>query len=152
MTAEKVSSTASLKNAVVRKLTELGREGVFFTAHYGDDGLPQEINQDEDKPAHPSSVVANDITAGFEADANFGRAIAQHRISWMFELHLGFDRATVLELFETLLMNPVPIVTVTGLPSVALRLVEATYEHPPRQQASSGTTVVYTFNATAGRI
>lgn len=147
-----VSATASLKNAVVASLINLGKAGPFYRTRHGADGLPQDIDIDEEPIVAPSSVVADEISAAFEADENYGRAIAQRRAAWLFELHLEFNTAINAELFETKLMNPVPIVSVTGLPSVALRLTNVEYGHPPKQQASSGSSIVYTFDASAGRI
>lgn len=147
-----VASTNSLKNAIIKRLRTIAKNGIFYRTNYDKTGNPIDVNVDVDKPLEPASVICNEIQAGFERDENYGRALAVKRTAWSFELHLSFHKEVSLDLFEFSLMNPVPIVTVPDFPSVALELTDGNYEHPPSQQASSGTSVVYVFNASAGRI
>lgn len=154
MTATNVATTASVKNAIVSALIVVAASGTFYSTIYGvKDGLtlPMEIDPATDKTVKPATISANETDATFESDERYGRQIRQQRTDWIFDLFISFHKATSGELFELFLQENVPKVTITGLPTVFLRIVAAKYTHPATQQSSSGSSFVYTFSA-SGRI
>lgn len=146
-----VATESALRTAVQRKLHTLAMEGRFFQVRY-DDGLPVAIDPNAAERLSPESIAINEISSEFQPDPLAGRAVHQRRMSWQFELHLGFSKEVVVTFFEEDNNKPVPRVDATQFHTYALlRLSNVEYDHPVRDGSAGGTSVILTWDITIGR-
>lgn len=100
----------------------------------------------------PQSCLTNDTVAGWQHDRQHGRDWISKRSAWRWQLILQFGQEALLEEFEeTWAHAPLRLAATTELPSVMIQPTDAIYTHPPAQQPSSGTRVLYTFEAVVWR-
>lgn len=100
----------------------------------------------------PLSCLTNDNVAGWQHDRQHGRDWISKRSAWRWQLILQFGEEALLEEFEeTWAHAPLKLPNTAELPSVIIQPTDAIYTHPPAQQPSSGTRVIYTFEAVVWR-
>lgn len=133
--------------AIQRALLLRAKLGTFVGVdHCRDDCIPQPGLQ-----VQPMSIETNDVSAVFNDEDRYGRSIKQDRVQWRWQLILDFCEEVSPDLFEqTLLDDPIKVLRdpAQGLNRQAtLKLIDASYTHPPRIGASNGTRIVYHFNA-----
>lgn len=101
----------------------------------------------------PNSIECNEVAATFERNTRRGLDLSLQRTRWAWELRVRFNKEVSAELFEASLEQTPIVVPRDGEDRAAyLNLVGAQYTHPPRTGASTGTEIVYTFNATLSRL
>lgn len=105
----------------------------------------------------PSAIVVNEVSSSFDDATNHGRTHALDRVTWVFSAMVAFDVEVLLEGFEHAITTRTPLIEreiAEGITrQVEIRLVAAAaYEHPTEQGSTSGTQVVYTFEARLTRL
>jgi hypothetical protein len=101
-------------------------------------------------PVRAGTIVASPIGAEWSTPSRNRQTRRLERASWPWELILKFDRRVSLQAFEASMEDDPPIVTraETGTDQqVTLLVARARYVHPPHNQPSTGTEVVYAINA-----
>lgn len=99
----------------------------------------------------PAAAVAGEVGSQFADAITFRRGQALDRTSWTFELHVRFQEEVVLEAFEEACMTSpliLPRDSANGMDrQVTLKLRNSVVQQPIQQEESTGTKVVYTFEA-----
>lgn len=139
-----------------KKIRELCDEGPFFRVNY--DTTTREpsvvvstpINNVTDHVA-PAGVEVNEISSGFGEAMNRRGGVSLDRTTWQFQVMVEFNCEVLLERFEQAITARAPIVPrdpQNGLDKqITLRLTQAGYQHPTRQEGSTGTRASYVFEA-----
>lgn len=147
-----VANESALRTAVQRLLHDAAKKGRFFQTRYDKDGMAISIDPNTATIRRPRSIAVNELSAEFEPDVDYGRAMYQKRATWRFELHLGFDVEVTVAFFEQDMIKPVPRVEATDFHTYAMvRLVNAEYDHPARDGSAGGTEAILTWEASLGR-
>ena len=101
--------------------------------------------------AEPTFIKTYETGSEFDKPELNRRSFMRERSSWTWKLRLQFKTEVSLEAFEELIAAEPPTLPATaGLRQVTLLLEGAEPEHPVQHQASQGTQVVYTFEASLG--
>ena len=134
----------SQKERIQNALVAVATAGSFFAVTYD----PTTTNLVKGAAVSPATIRANETSATFQEDPKWRRDVRQDRKVWRWKLYLAFDREVTCEAFEEdLLLAPRWLPRTSELRQVRLLLVDSTYTHPTQHQAASGTTAVYTFEA-----
>lgn len=145
------SHKQSVHNAIVAAINQ----GIFLPVSYDPTTRLMSVPEDESEAVPPASIAANELTCLFGLPERNRRTRIMERGSWRWQVIVRFDREVVADIFEeALLAEPIllePDVT-KSLRRITLHLVDADYTHPPRQGSSSGTQVIYTFEARLGPV
>lgn len=138
-------------NAIVAAINQ----GVFLPVTYDPATKLMSIPEDESEAIPPASLAANELTCLFGLPERNRRDRIMERNTWRWQAIVKFHREVVLELFEEeLLAAPILVAQddTKNLRQITLHLIDADYTHPPKQSPSSGTQVVYTFEARLGPV
>ena len=102
----------------------------------------------------PTAILIDQATASFEDDGAHGRAQVTDRVDWIWEAKAAFAGHVSVEELEVQLQSPIIIGrTVSGLErQITIRLQDAVYQSPARQQSTSGSKVQFRFSATLSRL
>jgi hypothetical protein len=141
------------RTEIQKALRALAEDGPFYRVVY--DATTKEPSVPDTTHVPPSSIEVNEVSSNFEESPN-KRTRQIDRVSWIFNLMVAFDCEVLLEPFEQAIIETLPVVerdTNEGLlRQVELRLLQAgRYEHPIDSGETSGTQVVYTFEALLSR-
>ncbi len=102
----------------------------------------------------PTAILIDQATSSFEDDDLHGRALLTDRTDWIWEAKAAFAGHVSVEELEILLQSPILIARdISGLPrQITIRLLDAAYQSPARQQSTSGSKVQFRFSATLSRL
>ena len=140
-----------IHNAVVNALLQ----GIFIPISYDRSTKLMVIPETDADAVPPASIATNEVTSVFGIPERNRRERIQERGPWNWQAIVKFNREVVLELFEeNLTANPIliPADPENGLRQIRINLVGSDYIHPPKQSPSSGTQVVYSFEARLGPV
>lgn len=143
------------KQAIHNKIVEKLNEGIFLPVTYDKDTKQMIVPEDEEDAVPPASVATNELTCLFGLPERNRRERIMERGSWRWQVIVRFHREVVAEVFEeALLASPILIEpdSTKNLRRITLHLENAEYTHPPSQSSSSGTQVIYTFEARLGPV
>jgi hypothetical protein len=143
------------KQAIHNAIVEALNQGIFLPVTYNPDTKLMIVPEDEDDAVSPASIATNELTCLFGLPERNRRERIMERGSWRWQAIVKFDREVVAEVFEeALLASPILIEpdSTKSLRRIVLNLENAEYTHPPRQGSSSGTQVIYTFEARLGPV
>lgn len=144
---ENVSRAASQKTRIHNVLITWTRGGPFRPVSYTADGL---IVVDDTEHIAPSQIAVQEERCSFAVNDRNKRELAYERTGWDWTVLIAFEQEVSLDEFERRYMqNPIVIQPDRdlGLDRVYLHLVQASYQHPPRHESSSGTHATYSFEA-----
>ncbi|KKM64759.1 hypothetical protein LCGC14_1498140 [marine sediment metagenome] len=98
----------------------------------------------------PTAILIDQANSTFEDAGRHGRALLTDRTDWIWDAKAAFAGHVSVEELEILLQSPIIIARdVSGLPrQVTIRLLDAAYQSPARQQSTSGSKVQFRFSAT----
>lgn len=145
---QRIIGVVSLKDRITCALLESAREGEFYIVERNPNtgctstGLSVRADHIE--------ALTNEIFADFDTARRHRRTFKDERMTWTWQLILGFNREVNLTQFErSLTERPrvIPRDVSLGFPQVTLRLRESVYDHPVQQEGSQGTRAVLTFRA-----
>lgn len=99
-------------------------------------------------PVQCESLFARPTGSSWDTPAKHRLTDRLERQTWPWELVLKFNTAVSLEEFEASMAEDPPVVArdATHDRQLTLRLSSASYFHPPQNQPSAGTEVVYGIN------
>lgn len=143
-------SDTLIKSRVANTLMEIAKLGPFYRVLYDATNAGRVIcPTTETNRVSPLSVLTNEISALFGDPAVNRREARRERQSVTWQLIIVFPCEVATERFEdALLREKLVIPEGDGVDQIALELASVDYSHPPRQQAESGTRVIYTVIAT----
>lgn len=135
------------KVRIQNALTQALRLGTFYPLSY--DRKTGLASVDPDKKISPSQTLVNEIQSFFEAAKRTDKW-RRERSGWTWQAVVTFQQEVTLETFEHQISfeKPLKIPSDGALRPVLLELTQTDYSHPPQQQPSAGTHVVFTFEAT----
>lgn len=141
---------------VQNALIDLGRAGPYWKLVYDADEQKASLVDDGGTPGAPvivtpASVLANEVGAGLGETPRNRRPSrfqgkSNDKLSWDWELRLGFNDHVSLTPFERTIRNGkvlIPADTAVGQRQVTVRFQSASYEHAPTQSPRTGTRVTY---------
>lgn len=135
------------KVRIQNALTQAIRLGTFYPLSY--DRRTGLASVNPDKTVAPAQTLVNEIQSFFEAAKRTDKW-RRERSGWIWQAVVTFQQEVTLETFEHQISfeKPLKIPSDGGLRPVLLELTQTDYSHPPQQQPSAGTHVVFTFEAT----
>jgi len=141
------SNKQRIHNAILEKI----KAGPWVPVEYEADGSMADLGEDT---VEPKTCVLNDVSSNFIPAQNSRDKTSwiADRGKWIWDVRVAFDGEVVADIFEKALTDE-PIVLPSDVNNNNLLLVwvditNAQYKHPTKKQPSSGTSIVYTFEAT----
>ncbi len=129
----------------------------FFAVTYNAtaEANPFEANEpDFGTPITPASVLCNEQASTFDVDERKGRSLAGDRLTWDFEIKVGFDEEVTFEKFEERLAENPPFLpkdASEGLRQVRFFLQRTEVIHPVKHEAHAGTKAKFFVTAEQSR-
>ncbi|MCP4897879.1 MAG: hypothetical protein GY906_12980 [bacterium] len=136
------------RTRVQKVLTDAAKAGTFYPVSYDSD--TQDPIVDDINPVFPTSVLVNEVGTTFDTPQLNRQTGRRERVTWAYQLRLKFNQEVLLEVFEDAMSeNPIklPSVPADGLRQMTLELEGSDPTHPVQQEPSTGTQVVYNFEA-----
>ncbi len=144
------------KIRVQQELTKLVRDADYYAVSYDpDSNEPADVDTSVGAgtvKVKPGSVGTNEISCSWLIDARHGRRQIRERENWRWEAQVKFkSEVTSYVAEEAWSLKPLVLPRSGSLRQVTLELVNATYEHPVRQEPHNGSRITFTFEARLGR-
>ncbi len=98
----------------------------------------------------PTAILIDQATSSFEDSESHRRSLLTDRTDWIWDAKAAFAGHVSVEELEIQLQSPIIIGRdISGLPrQITIRLQDAVYQSPARQQSTSGSKVQFRFSAT----
>ena len=135
----------TLKKKIHDALCEAAQQGTFLAASYDSEACELE----QGAQVQPASIEANEVSSAYEVEQRHGRKFLQDFKQWQWLVILRFNQEVICEPWvRALLEDPLCIKREDGEDrQVHLLLLDAQYEHPPREGSSNGTLARFKFEA-----
>ena len=136
------------KSKIISAVEEFVKAGAWRKVTYSSRGTRK---VDTSRKIEPDTVLVNDVSSSWgEPVRNKRTPNLKERSDWTFELNVDFssneiDSEEFEEAFELGLV--IPADPTLGQRQIIVELIQGEYDHPPRQQAQSGSKMVYTLRA-----
>ena len=131
-------------------LRSLCLAGTYYIVAYHD-GVAEPVIDGTTETIAPTTIVSNETGGSFQTDIRQGRHERLERSRWTFQVRMTFKSEVNSENFEEQLMNCPRIEADKEHKNVKIVLLSATYDHPPQQSPSNGSSIVFEFDAQVGR-
>ena len=135
----------TLKKKIHDALCAAAEGGTFLVATYDSENCTLE----QGLQIVPASVEANELSSAHAVESRHGRKYLQDFTDWQWLVILRFHQEAICELWVRSLMEDPPCIHRDAFEDrqVRLLLLDAQYEHPPREGASNGTKAQFRFRA-----
>lgn len=135
----------TLKKKIHDALCEAVEGGTFLAATYDSENCELE----QGLQIVPASIEVNEVSSAFAVEGRHGRKYLQDFTNWHWLVIIRFHQEAICEPWVRAMMEDPLCIHRDAFEDrqVRLLLLDAAYDHPPREGASNGTVAKFRFNA-----